>query len=299
MPVEPERDKVVFLHVPKTGGTGLQTYLFGQFRAIRRNYFLSFFGTDESSLYRDELATPRPEGNRCVIEQAFEMPELVREFKRSPHFQQAKVLLGHVTFAFGQLFPSYRFRYLTVLRDPVERTISNIIQLSAPCDDGVMKFGEYRTRVALYSDEYWEFVYGVLTAEYPIRGFSTHENCYLRNCMTRVLQGSWYLDAHEPPNLHLALVNAMRAQVSFFDDFNRGLQRSFDALGIPVDMSRNLAGSGAKEHVSTERQRLGRFYNAPQKVVDFVTEHNQTDIALYKLLKARIDGGQAAEPAAI
>ncbi|HEU4990805.1 MAG TPA: hypothetical protein VFT41_13550 [Gemmatimonadaceae bacterium] len=294
MTVEPERDKVVFLHVPKTGGTGLQTYLFDRLRAIRRNYFLSFFGTDESSLYRDELATPRPEGNRCVIERAFELPELVREFKRSPHFQQAKLLLGHVTFAFGQLFPSYQFRYLTVLREPVERTISNIVQLSARCEDATIRFAGYRTRVPLYSDEYWEFVYGRLTAEYPIRGFLTHENCYLRNCMTRVLQGSWYLDPHEPPNLHLALVNAMRAQVSFFDDFNRGVQRSFDALGIPVDMSQNLAGSGAKEHVSTERRRLGRYYNAPQKVVDFVVEHNQVDIALYQHLKARIDGEPVA-----
>ncbi|MHB2032556.1 MAG: hypothetical protein ACYCVE_04175 [Gemmatimonadaceae bacterium] len=109
--------------------------------------------------------------------------------------------------------------------------------------------------------------------------------------MTHILQGSAYLDPHEPPNLYLALVNAMRRQVSFFDDFNNGAQRSLDALGIPLDMSQNVHVQEGTAHVSTERQRFGRHHNAPQKFVDFVVEHNRTEIKLYGLLKSRIDGG--------
>ncbi|MHB2032555.1 MAG: hypothetical protein ACYCVE_04170 [Gemmatimonadaceae bacterium] len=137
-----EAEKVVFLHTPKAGGTALAHYFNERSRAIRRNYFLSFAGVDDSRFIRDDLSTQREFGNRCLIERAFEDRAAMRELKASLHFQQAKLLFGHATVALGDLFPGYRFRYFTVLREPIERTVSNITQFSAVCDGGVVKFGD-------------------------------------------------------------------------------------------------------------------------------------------------------------
>ncbi len=105
--------------------------------------------------------------------------------------------------------------------------------------------------------------------------------------MTRVLQGSKYLDTSERPNLPRALANASETRISFFDDYNAGIQRSFDALGVPVDLSRNYRAERGKPDAIGDKRDLGPLCNAPQKVIDFVTEHNQTDIRLYATLRAR------------
>jgi len=277
-----EKDKILFLHTPKAGGGAMEKFLYGQLRTVRRNYFLSFNGKDDSLFAPGEDSTPRPDANKCVIERIFETPSLADEFANSPHFQQAKLIFGHATFSLPELFPRYRFRHLLVVREPIERTISNIAQFSPQGASDVLKFGAYYTRAEKYSAAYWDFLYDILTKEYPVEDLLIHENLYLRNCMTHILQGSRYLDVHEPANLHLAWANAMRAEVSFYDDFNAGLQRSFDALGVPVNMAQN-----AWPGVSKAKQRHGRYLNAPPKVVEFVADHNETDRRLYDLLRSR------------
>ncbi len=283
-PLPVEREKVVFLHTPKTGGAAMHFFLHTCLRNVRRNYFLSFAGIDESRFIRDEQSTAHEDGNQCVIERLFEDPAIAQRFTSSPHFQQAALLFGHATYAFGEKFPDYRFRYLMVLREPIERTISNIVQFSDVYDDGVT-FASRRTRAPRCSTAYWDFIYDVLTQAYPVAGLLTHENLYLRNCMTHMLQGSRYLDVHEAPNLYLALSNAMRMQISFFEDFNAGIQRSLRSLGIAVDMSWNVTAAGGPPGANAEKTRYGRYYNAPQRVIDFVAEHNATDLKLYEVLK--------------
>lgn len=289
-PVIREKEKVAFLHTPKTGGAHLEYYLYERFRHVRRNYFLSFAGVDDSQFIKDDRSTPAANGNKCVIERAFIDPDIAPRFEASPHFHEAKVVFGHATFALGDLFPKYGFQYLMVVREPVERTISNILQFSADCNP-IVKFGGYRTRHAKYTDAYWDFIYDVLSAGLPVDGLLNHEQGYLSDCMTRILQGSKYLDPTEAPNLRLALVNAMRCQISFFDDLNAGIQRSFAALGIDVDMSGNVRSPEIEAMANPNRQRYGRFYNAPQKVIDLVGDHNRTDIKLYGLLKERLAPG--------
>lgn len=279
-----EKEKVVFLHVPKTGGAAMDRFLYKQCRPFRRNFYLSFFGNDDSKFIHDDRSTQREYGNRFVIERLFADDEIVDALRASRHFREAKLLLGHTTCRFGSRFPEYSFRYLTVLREPCERTISNIAQFSARCPEG-FKFGDYRTSAKKYSDEYWEFIYRILTREYPVAGLLVHENLYLRNCMTRVLAGGRYLDVHEKPNLMKALVSAQHVRVSFYEDFNAQLQRSFDALGIPIDMSMNERGQGGEPRPAEAKRQHGRFYNAPQKLLDFVAEQNQVDLQLYDTLK--------------
>lgn len=279
-----EHDKVVFLHVPKTGGGAMERFFYDQFTRIRRNYFLSFGGNDDSRFIRDEHSTQADEGNQCVIERLFEIRAIAERYRESPHFRQAKVLFGHTTTSFGRMFREYQFQYLAVLREPVERTISNISQFTWQ-DANTIRFGAYGTTAKKFSDEYWEFIYAVLSREYPVAGLILHENLYLRNCMTRILAGDMYLDVHEPVQIYKALVNTQHMRVSFFDEFNAGLQRSFDALGIPIDMSQNVRAQSGTPKRAKPKRALDRYCNAPQKLIDFIIDVNAIDIQLYDILK--------------
>jgi hypothetical protein len=281
-----ELNKVVFLHTPKTGGGAMEYFFYEQFKS-NRNYFVSFFGVDDSRFNNDELVTKRKGGNHCLIEGIFKNPELVEDFKNSPHFQQSKVLFGHTTYGLGELFPEYNFEYLTVLREPIERTISNIAQFSNIMKNNeYVKFGAHVTKHDKFSDEYWDFIYDVLTKEYPTRGLLVHENMYLRNCMTHILAGSKYLDVNEVANIDLALKNSENIKISFFDNFNEGIQKSFDELNISIDMSKNIKAKHGKPQDNPNKTKHGKYYNAPQKIIDFVIEHNQTDIKLYETLRS-------------
>ena len=281
-----ELNKVVFLHTPKTGGGAMEYFFYEQFKS-NRNYFVSFFGVDDSRFNNDELVTKRKGGNHCLIEGIFKNPELVEDFKNSPHFQQSKVLFGHTTYGLGELFPEYNFEYLTVLREPIERTISNIAQFSNIMKNNeYVKFGAHVTKHDKFSDEYWDFIYDVLTKEYPTRGLLVHENMYLRNCMTHILAGSKYLDVNEVANIDLALKNSENIKISFFDNFNEGIQKSFDELNISIDMSKNIKAKHGKPQDNPNKTKHGKYYNAPQNIIDFVIEHNQTDIKLYETLRS-------------
>lgn len=281
-----EREKVLFLHIPKTGGSGLALLLFQQLSKVRRNYFLSFTGRDDSDFFHDQFSTPRAGGNRCVIETIFANPALVEEFRASPHFQQAKLLFGHTTTAFGPLFPAYNFRCLAVVREPIQRALSNILQFST-LRDGLLTLGSQPLRGTKASPEYWQDVLTLLRREFPVPGLARHENLFLRDCMTRVLMGSRYLDLDEPADHDRALEGAASTRISFFDDFNAGLQRSFDALGVPADLSRNARADGRPVTESRLSRELGPHFGAPPEMIEFVAEHNQVDARLYASLRAR------------
>lgn len=287
-----EHEKIGYLHVPKTGGAAMCYFFYEQLRRVRRNYFLSFTGVDDSRDIQDEWSTKRERGNWCIVERMAERPALADEFRHSPHFAQARMVFGHQTSFLAAIFPEYRWRFVAVLREPIERTISNIVQF-ANFDVG-SRLGHHKFAAEACSDEYWEAVYRVLTSEYPIEGLATHENFYLRNGMTHILQGSSYRDPAEAPDVFRALAMGFRMQLAIYENLNVGLQRCFDALGVPVDMSKNTKAAAGAPPVSTRKQSLGRYYNAPQKVLDFVAETNQLDLQLYEMLGARIREADAA-----
>ena len=290
-------NKVVYIHTPKTGGASMEYFFYNQLKAAGRNYFLSFFGEDDSGpahrqfqYYNDELVTGRKNGNHCRIETIHKDPKLAKELRESNHFKQSVMLFGHTTTALNRVFPEYDFKYIMVLRDPIERTISNISQFSPPLvkDPGTIKFGAYLCNdVEKFSDKYWNFIYDILIREHPIRGLMVHENHYLRNCMTIMLQGAEYLDhTSDVPNVKLALENTSKTRISLYSDYNNGLQKTFDHYDIPIDMSLNTFASGGNPTKTRVKKKLGKYLNAPQKVIDFVKEHNQSDITLYDTISS-------------
>ena len=282
-----EQEKIVYLHIPKTGGGAMEFFFYDQLKNIRRNYFLSFAGWDDSRFYDDSSSTKRVNGNKCLIEGIFNNKLLADKFGISNHFKQAKMLFGQMTCSLHDLFPEYKFKYITVLREPIERTISNIVQFSNVLN-GKIKFGSHLFEVDKLSNEYWDIIYDILAKYYPVPGLLVHENVYLRNCMTHVLQGSKYLDVNQKPDLYLALQNSREINISLYSEFNIGLQRSFNNTRIPIDMSKNIKALNGEPSLNKAKQETSLYYNAPKKIIDLVIDNNQEDIKLYKLISRNL-----------
>lgn len=288
--ITPETDKIVFLHVPKTGGGFLEDYFYNQCKN-NRNFFLSFNGLDDSRMYSDERSTDHPKGNKCVIESIFRTgkEETISRFKNSPHFKESKLIMGHTTVALEELFPEYKFRYIAVLREPILRTLSNFLQFSHY--NSVKKecsFAKYTSKYKPLTFDYWNWIHDIIINNYPLDTLMIHENHYLSNCQTKILQGSRYQDKYEFPNLKKAKEQLDITYYSLFEDFNTGLQKNLNKLNLPIDMSDNGMGTKTPIPQTTKQNKYGDFYNAPQKMIDLVTEMNRVDIELYNYTRKRI-----------
>lgn len=277
--------------MPKTGGGAMEHFFREQFARIRRNYFLSFNGNDDSRIYDDALRTRRSNGNRCVAEFLAQDPALRRKLARSPHFLQAQIVFGHQTTLLGALFPDFRWRYISVLRDPVERAISNLVQFSSPHTGS--RLGSEIFDAPRCSPEYWEQVRRILARGLPVPGLLVHENYYISNAMTHVLAGNAYRHHGRRPDIFVALAMAFQMQLALYENFNAGLQRCFDALGVPIVMAENTRADEASPR-SAARAALGRHYGAPPDVIALVAQLNAVDIQLYDILAPRIRDADAA-----
>lgn len=275
------KDKLVYLHTPKTGGGSMEWFFWNQTKHLK-TFFLSFNGIDYSYFNDNALSTRGPKGNKCVIETIHHDPRIVQTYNNSPHFETCRLLLGHTTSSFGELFPSYNFEYMTVIREPIERTISNMCQFSQVSRGGeFVKFGAYRTPHRKYSPEYWDFMYENITREFPIRGLMKHENSYMRNCMSKIICGDTYKHPDCPVTLDQVLEKAENIHISLYNDFNSGIQKHFDMFDIPIDMSQNHFAKSGKPDQNNNKKNTDKYYGAPQKVIEFVEEHNQIDIKFY------------------
>ena len=108
--------KFAYIHIPKTGGAAMQNYFYDQLKQYR-NYFLSFFGHDDSRFFDDDRSTHG--SNQCLIESIHKNQKLVDKFKNSVHFKESKLLFGHITVSIEELFRDYSFQYFAVVRDPI------------------------------------------------------------------------------------------------------------------------------------------------------------------------------------
>jgi len=276
-----EKNKVVFLHTPKTGGGAMEYFFHGESKKIRRNYFFNFNGLDDSLFIKDESSTNHPHANKCVIETISNNSSIIKRYNGSTHFKQSKFLMGHTTYNFGTYFPQYNFQYVTVLREPIIRVISNILQYSQEKKDGTIKFGGHIIPYKKSTKEYWDRIYQILNGKYPVKGFMIHENHFLRDCQTKIMQGATYKNVNENADMDLALINSKKIHYSFFDNFNEGLQESFNKVDIPFDMSKNVNVSNQNK----KKVKLGEYYGATDNIIDWVINNNKNDIELYKILK--------------
>ncbi|MBI3509106.1 MAG: sulfotransferase family 2 domain-containing protein [Bacteroidetes bacterium] len=92
-------DKIIFLHIPKTAGTTLHT-------VMARNY---------------------PKKNILTIN-AIRWPEKLETLEGRKK-ESVKILTGHVPFGAHEFIDGKNYEYFTLLREPIDRTISHYYQV--------------------------------------------------------------------------------------------------------------------------------------------------------------------------
>lgn len=229
---------VLFLHIPKTGGTTIRSVIARQYRD-HENY---------------EIVNP--------------INESIIEFRQAPAATRLsyRILQGHMSFGLHE-FMSDDFAYVTMLREPLRRAVS---------DYG---FVSTNTLHPLY-----ERVKELSFSEYLTSSMTSQ----LENGQTRLLAGDCEAD-----NLGIPTVNPLteldfeRAElnlqkhfpvVGVLERFDESLMLMRRALGwqLPFYVRQNVTERGAKPHLSTEDLQTAQ-------------SQNKFDLAIYEKSLRRLD----------
>jgi len=228
---------LIFLHIPKAGGSTLHRILEREYRG--RKIYDTYYGVE----YEDELE---------------QMPLEVRS---------AVVLLkGHMHFGLHRLFPQ-RSRYMTMLRDPVERIVSLYYYarrhpehyLHAPIVDGRLDVRAYAS--SGLSDELENGQVRLLSLRARELG-----DCD-RPCLEEAKQN---LLAHFP----------VAGLTERFDESVLLLRRAF-GWRLPVYAQANAGDRSARDRLDPETRQV-------------LEERNRLDFELYRFAAERLDAQIAA-----
>lgn len=241
---------LIFVHMPKAGGSTLQEIMRRQF--------------PQTATFN--IAGESVETVQASVDRLRQMPEAERA--------QIACVMGHVPFGLHQWLPGAP-RYLTMLRDPVERTISDyFFALNTP---GHVLFERMRR--------------GRLSIEDFV---ALREEQGYRNMYCRLLSGvaAWDQLADTPRALPSAALGAAQ----------ENLKRHFSLVGITerFDESLVLAQTALGwKRLSYERANV--THDKPEqtvlteKALDAIHRHNQMDICLYEFALRLMDVRTAAE----
>jgi len=233
-------DVLLFLHIPKAAGTTLTSVLMRQYPP--ESIFEVYGLVPDRRI--EELKTCSPERRRVV-----------------------QCVIGHFYFGLDELFDR-RCRYITMLRDPVERVISSYYHVLRTPDNWL-----YRdvAKSGMTLEQY-------VKSEGPI----AHE---ARNMQTRMMAGTAWDCILDEASLKTAKENLDKcAAVGVVERFDESL----------VLFKRRLGWTGLR-YLKMRAGGRPRNSDISPSVLDAIRTHNELDIQLYQYAVQRLQMDIAGE----
>lgn len=263
--------KIALVHIPKTGGTTLGSLIFEQTRSDE-TFFFSFFGRDASA-----------GANRIVVERLRKGDEDYRALMENRHFLESRVITGHFSRDLRNVLDDFSLQFAAVLREPVDRCISNIYQYTVE-SKGRCRFGKFEVPSKTNSPEaYWAEMHHILSwyRGRPIPGLLPHESMMLSNGMCHLIGGTG-LHAFSPEIDVERALESPDFKFALFERFNETCGALMRELGLPVRLDEETNPGGIGNPLGNLNHP--RYFGAPEEMLELVRSLNQHDLRLYRIV---------------
>ena len=110
-------NKIGFVHAPRTGGTYIESLLSSK----GPEFFINFFGTPEN----------QKENKISLIEKISGDKKGQQKLLKIPNWETAQIFSGHFSLNISEYLPKeYHYEYITIIRNPVDRTYSFVKKIT-------------------------------------------------------------------------------------------------------------------------------------------------------------------------
>lgn len=245
--------KVGFLHIPRTGGTYLESLL----QDMGPNYFMNFFGTPENQI----------QNKIGLIENIERHKDIPGKIKNNPNWQTCKLFSGHYSMNINKyLTDDCEIKYITILRDPIQRTTSFIKRVTS---SRIFK-NQIMPDSTSFDQNFWKNFNDYISCGNK-KGLMPHERHGFSNYMTKAIAGldlsSEDLTVDESVFLKAKSNLNNMVYVGSFENYKKTVMDilSLFDLNIPAIRYNEL-----------------KISTIPQDTKEILTNLNQYDIRLHK-----------------
>ena len=164
--------KTGFVHIPRTGGTYLESLLC---RELGPERFVNFFGTPEN----------QKKNKISIIENISKDKSKQKLLKQIIDNHNVKYFSGHISLNIEQYLPKqHQYQYMTILRDPVSRVVSFVRKVTSS-----KTFYDYMTMGGKSNEQDFWFNYKVYVEKQLTHGLMPHERNGFNNYITKCIAG--------------------------------------------------------------------------------------------------------------
>lgn len=243
--------KYFYLHIPKAGGTTLLHVLDQIYK--------------KSSHY--SFDTTRP--NECLNE--------LKSYSVKQK-EKIKIVSGHFVFGFHELFNIEKFKYFTLLRDPIERIFSHYHYSSRKTNHYLYKT-RHESEISLV-----EYVQSGLTQE-------------VHNGMCKQIAGLYVNDNFGYSNINKDTLS----DNELFQKAKQNIKNHFIFAGITEEFDKSLfllksyIGHNSinykytEKNINTANNKTQKKYNLKKEELEIIMVYNSADIQLYEWCKNEFD----------